>query len=93
MDNVIPSINVGFVHSVFCTRNPQSIEECIKRVINEKNGVLANNPKNIKVETIDGLHDKMKLLYENETIEGTITWGISTISKENKNRFVFLNFE
>ena len=93
MDNVVQSINIGFAHSVFCTRNPHSIEECIKSVINEKKGVLANDPKNVKVETIDDLHDKMRLLYENETIEGTITWGISTISTEKKNRFVFLKFE
>jgi hypothetical protein len=92
MDNVIPSIDAGFSDTMFCSREPHIIEERIKTIINNTKGaVLANKPKSVKIEPIDELHDAMLLMYENETIKGTITWRRS-ILQDGKNRFVFTKF-
>ena len=88
MDNVIPSIDAGFSNSMFCSREPHIIEERIKTIIS---AVLANKPKSVKIEPIDELHDAMLLMYENETIKGTITWRRS-ILQDGKHRFVFTKF-
>jgi hypothetical protein len=92
MDNVIPSIDAGFSDTMFCSREPHIIEERIKAVIdNTKGAVLANKPKQVKIEPIDELHDTMLLMYENETIKGTITWRHSILQNGSK-RFVFTKF-
>ena len=92
MDNVIPSIDAGFSDTMFCSREPHIIEERIKAVIdNTKGAVLANKPKQVKIEPIDELHDTMLLMYENETIKGTITWRYS-ILQDGCKRFVFTKF-
>ena len=77
MSDKINSIKDGFLHCVFLNRNPRAIEGIFTRTINDpKIHVLASRPKSVKVETIDDLHDKLSLLYDNadENVEATITW-------------------
>ena len=89
MKDKINSINIGFGNCIFPNRNPKTIEGVISSRINDpKIVVLSVTPKEVKVETIDGLHDKLSLIYDNEVVEGTITWRESV----DKQRFVFSSF-
>ena len=77
MSDKIGYIKDGFKNCVFLNRNPKSIEVIFSDKINDpKIHVLASRPKSVKVETIDDLHDKLSLLYddEDENVEATITW-------------------
>jgi hypothetical protein len=77
MSDKINSLRDGFKHCVFLNRNPKVIEGIFSTNISDpKIHVLASRPKSVKVETIDDLHDKLSLLYDNvdENVEATITW-------------------
>lgn len=90
MKTTITSINLAFGNCVFLDRNPKVVEGIISNKINDhKIDVLANKPKAIKVETIDNLHDKLSLLYDDKDVEGTITWRPS----QNGKHYVFSKFE
>ena len=88
---IVSSINIGFSNCVFLNRNPKTIEGIISDKINDtKIVVLPIRPKEIKVATIDDLHDKLSLLYDNgKDVEGTITWRKAA----NGKHFVFDKFE
>ena len=91
MKEIVSSINIGFGNCVFLNRNPKTIEGIISGKINDPNiVVLPIRPKEIKVTTIDDLHDKLSLLYDDgKDVEGTITWRKSA----NDEQFVFDKFE
>ena len=92
MSDKVTSINIGFGNCVFLNRNPKVIEGILSTKINDpKINVLSNKPRTIKVETIDDLHDKLSLLYDNdkENVEGTITWRLSADGKH----YVFAKYE
>ena len=81
MSDKINSLRDGFQHCVFLNRNPKTIEGIFSSKINDpKIHVLASRPKSVKVETIDDLHDKLSLLYDDvdENVEATITWRVSS---------------
>ncbi len=83
-------MNIGFGNCVFLNRNPKSVEGIITDKINDpKIVVLSVKPKAVKVETIDDLHDKLSLLYDDKDVEGVITWRQSS----NGKHFVFSKFE
>lgn len=83
-------MNIGFGNCVFLNRNPKSVEGIITDKINDpKIVVLSVKPKAVKVETIDDLHDKLSLLYDDKNVEGTITWRPSA----NGKHYVFSKFE
>ena len=88
---IVSSINIGFGNCVFLNRNPKTIEGIITTKINDpKIVVLPIRPKSVKVETLDDLHDKLSLLYDNgKDVEGTITWRKSAGGQH----FVFSKFE
>jgi len=85
------SINVGFGNCLFTNRNPKVIQGVIsERIMNPKYVVVTHRPKEVKVETIDDLHDKLLLKYDNnEDVEGTITWRPS----QDGHQYVFTKFE
>ena len=88
----IKAINVGFGNTLFITRESNRIQDTItQKVMDDKIALMPNKPKSVKVETIDDLHDKLSLLYDDETenVEGTITW---RKSKDEKH-YVFAKFE
>ena len=90
MKPIVSSMNIGFGNCVFLNRNPKSVEGIIIGKINDpKIVVLSVKPKAVKVETIDDLHDKLSLLYDDKNVEGTITWRPSA----NGKHYVFSNFE
>lgn len=91
MDNITSSINVGFGNCLFANRNPKVIQGVIsERIMNPKYVMVAHRPKEVKVETIDGLHDKLSLIYgDNQDVEGTITWRPS----QDGHQYVFTKFE
>jgi hypothetical protein len=91
MKEIVSSINIGFGNCVFLNRNPKTIEGIITAKINDpKIVVLPIRPKLIKVETLDDLHDKLSLLYDDgKDVEGTITWRKSADGQH----FVFSKFE
>lgn len=91
MKEIVSSINIGFGNCVFLNRNPKTIEGIISGKINDpKIVVLPIHPKEIKVATIDDLHDKLSLLYDDgKDVEGTITWRKSADGQH----FVFSKFE
>jgi hypothetical protein len=91
MKEIVSSINIGFGNCVFLNRKPQTIEGIISGKINDpKIVVLPIRPKSIKVETLDDLHDKLSLLYDDgKDVEGTITWRKSADGQH----FVFSKFE
>ena len=91
MKEIVSSINIGFGNCVFLNRNPKTIEGIISGKINDPNiVVLPIRPKEIKVTTIDDLHDKLSLLYDDgKDVEGTITWRKSADGQH----FVFSKFE
>ena len=91
MKSKFASINIGFGNCVFLTRNPMTIETVIKNKVNDlKVAWSAKRPSSVKVETIDDLHDKLSLSYDDdENVEGTITWRPS----QNGKHFVFTKFE
>lgn len=90
MDNTKSSINASFKNAVFLNRNRKTIQGVIsERIMDTKYLVLANRPKAVKVETIDDLHDKLSLLYDDKDVEGTITWRPSA----NGKHYVFSKFE
>lgn len=86
------AINVGFGNTLFITRDSNKIQDTIaEKVMDDKIALIPNKPNAVKVETIDALHDKLSLLYDDETenVEGTITW---RKSKDEKH-YVFAKFE
>ena len=90
METIVSSINVGFTNCVFLNRNPKTIESIITEKINNPEvEFLSKKPNSIKVETIDAFHDKLSLSYDEEDIEGTITWRQS----QNGKHYVFNRFE
>lgn len=91
MKSKFASINIGFGNCVFLTRNPMTIETIIKNKVSDlKVAWSAKRPTSVKVETIDDLHDKLSLSYDDdENVEGTITWRPS----QNGKHFVFTKFE
>ena len=91
MKEIISSINIGFRNVQFLNRNPKTIEGIMSTAINDpKKVVLPIRPKSIKVETLDDLHDKLSLSYDDgKDVEGTITWRKSTDGQH----FVFSKFE
>lgn len=91
MDNIKSSINVSFGNCVFPNRKPTTIQGVISdRIMNPKYVVVAHKPKEVKVETIDDLHDKLSLIYgDNQDVEGTITWRPS----QDGHQYVFTKFE
>ena len=91
MKEIVSSINIGFGNCVFLNRNPKTIEGIITTKINDpKIVVLPIRPKSVKVETLDDLHDKLSLSYDDgKDVEGTITWRKSVDGEQ----FVFSKFE
>lgn len=91
MKQIISSINRGFGNVQFLNRNPKTIEGIMTTAINDpKKVVLPITPKSIKVETLDDLHDKLSLSYDDgKDVEGTITWRKSVDGEQ----FVFSKFE
>ncbi len=90
MDNITSSINVGFGNCIFLSRSTKHVESVISdKIFDTKFVVLAHRPKAVKVETIDDLHDKLSLRYDDKDVEGTITWRPST----NGKHYVFSKFE
>jgi len=90
MESIINSINIGFGNCVFLSRDNKSVEGIISEKINDpKLNVLSVRPKEVKIQTIDALHDKLSLLYDDKNVEGVITWRPS----ENGKHFVFNHFE
>ena len=91
MKQIISSINRGFGNVQFLNRNPKTIEGIMTTAINDpKKVVLPIIPKSIKVETLDDLHDKLSLCYDDgKDVEGTITWRKSVDGEQ----IVFSKFE
>ena len=88
-NNIVSSINVGFGNCVFLSRDEKSVESIISsKIYDSKIGVLSVKPKSVAVEHIDDLHDKLSLSYDNQNVEGTITWRNS----QNGKHFVFSHF-
>lgn len=88
----IKAINVGFGNTLFITRDSDKIQYTIaQKVMDDRIALIPNKPNAVKVETIDALHDKLSLLYDDvtENVEGTITWRKSQDDKH----YVFTKFE
>ncbi len=88
----IKAINVGFGNTSFITRDSDKVQDTITQIVmDDRIALIPNKPNAIKVETIDALHDKLSLLYDDETenVEGTITWRKSQDDKH----YVFTKFE
>lgn len=88
----IKAINVGFGNTLFITRDSDKIQYTIaQKVMDDKIALIPNKPNAVKVETLDSLHDKLSLLYDDatENVEGTITWRKSQDDKH----YVFTKFE
>lgn len=84
------TINIAFGNCVFLNRKAKSIEGIISSKFSDSSiGMLADKPNSIKVETIDAMHDKLSLLYDNKNVEGTITWRHS----QNGKHYIFSKFE
>jgi len=90
METIVSSINLGFGNCIFLSRKSKTIERIITEKINNPEiEFLSKKPNSIKIETIDALHDKLTLSYNEEDIEGTITWRHS----QNGKHYVFDRFE
>ena len=88
----IKAINVGFGNTSFITRDSDKVQNTITQIVmDDRIALIPNKPNAVKVEIIDALHDKLSLLYDDETenVEGTITWRKSQDDKH----YVFTKFE
>lgn len=91
MKDKILSINIGFKNCMFPSRRAQAIENVINDRVSDLHVAWSSKrPTRVSVETIDDLHDKLLLKYDdNEDVEGTITWRPSQDGKH----YVFAKFE
>ena len=82
--DAIETLKNGMLHCVFLTRNANSIEGIIDRTINDPNVVwFSVRPTSVKIDTLDDLHDKLSLLYDDDkdNVEVNVTWEISDNGK------------
>lgn len=86
----IEAINANFRH-ICVKRDSKEIYEAFNvKIKGSDNMHVFPNVPMIKLETIDDLHDKLSLCYDDFKVEGVVTW---RPSEYLKNTFVLINVE
>lgn len=88
-ESIANSINNGFRDCKFSGKDAESIKNTLNILVHGSDTIhfMPCVPE-VKVESIDDLHDKLSLLYDDYKVEGVVTWRKS----QNEKQYVFVNY-
>lgn len=90
-ESIKQAITRNFANTIFFNRSGEYVAElCNKRIKGSDTMVFLPPIPKVEVETIDEVHDKWKIVYDDTTIEGIVTWRASKIKQD---KFVFVGIE
>ena len=89
-DNIKELVNVTFANSRFIGRDPKTMLAILNIKVKDSNNMhIMPKVQDVQVETIDDLHDKLSLLWDDYKVEGIVSWKQS----DNNKNFVFVNYK